>query len=259
MITTSIINHLHGAQVLRLVEGLLALPEVARVIVTNNVSQDLAWPLALRRDTRLMVLDNAAPKGFGANHNAAFAYCQEAFFCVVNPDILLQDNPFPSLLAALGENGIAGNGGGGGGAKEQGIVQLGLAAPRVVNERGVVEDSWRVFLSPLELFTRQVLKRRKAAALQRADWAAGMFLLFPARAYRDIKGFDERYFMYCEDMDMCARLRKRGYGIAFVEEARVIHPAQRDSHRKWRFLAWHITSLLRFWWIWRGGLALPRC
>jgi len=74
-----------------------------------------------------------------------------------------------------------------------------------------------------------------------------MFMLFRADTYREIDGFDERYFLYYEDVDICARLRQRGYDVRLVPAASVIHAARRDSHRRARYLAWHIRSTLRFW------------
>jgi GT2 family glycosyltransferase len=60
-------------------------------------------------------------------------------------------------------------------------------------------------------------------------------------------GFDERYFMYYEDVDLCARVREAGLDVRLDPAARAVHAAQRDSHRRPRYLAWHLRSMLRFW------------
>jgi len=78
------------------------------------------------------------------------------------------------------------------------------------------------------------------------DWLAGLFLLFPFRLFTAINGFDERYFMYCEDVDICARFRLAGYGVFWDPRISVIHQAQRHSHRRLNHLKWHLVSLVRF-------------
>ena len=60
-------------------------------------------------------------------------------------------------------------------------------------------------------------------------------------------GFDERYFLYYEDVDICCRARLAGWRVRVEPRAMVVHEARWDSHRKPRFFLWHLTSLLRFW------------
>jgi GT2 family glycosyltransferase len=93
-------------------------------------------------------------------------------------------------------------------------------------------------------------------------WVAGMFLLMRATAYREIGGFDERFFLYCEDYDVCARMRRAGYSIVLAPATLAVHDAQRGSLRSMRHLRWHVASLFRvwtssaFWWVvWHGSRA----
>ena len=67
MVTASIVSHGHGEMVARLADDLLACPEVSRIVITQNISEDAVYP----RDQRLEVRRNKAPRGYGANHNAA--------------------------------------------------------------------------------------------------------------------------------------------------------------------------------------------
>jgi GT2 family glycosyltransferase len=73
-----------------------------------------------------------------------------------------------------------------------------------------------------------------------------MFMLIPAAVFRKIGGFDERYFLYYEDVDLCARMRLGGYDIRLCPNAKVIHEARRQSHRDLRYFRWHLASILRF-------------
>jgi hypothetical protein len=235
LITVSIVSHGHGAMVGRLLSQLRTCPEVTRVVLTRNVPEPSAPPA----DALAEVIENPSPKGFGANHNAAFARCREPFFCVLNPDIELVGNPFPALLRCLDDQGIA------------------LAAPSIVAPDGRVEDSARHFPT-LASLARKALGGHDGRwtippgqPMVFPDWVAGMFMLFRSTAYRQLQGFDEGYFLYYEDVDICARIRQAGLKVGLCTSARAIHDARRESRRSLRHLRWHLASMGRY--LWRRG------
>lgn len=78
------------------------------------------------------------------------------------------------------------------------------------------------------------------------DWIAGMFLLFRSEAFRSVHGFDERYFLYYEDVDLCRRLRRRGDRVVYVPDAEVVHDARRASHRDLAQMRHHVASIVRY-------------
>ena len=78
------------------------------------------------------------------------------------------------------------------------------------------------------------------------DWVGGMFMLFTRETFDAVGGFDERYHLYYEDVDICARVRTSGKEIVLCPTVEVIHDAQRQSHTSPRFFAWHVVSMLRF-------------
>lgn len=229
-VVASVVSHGHGEMVWRLVDQLVNCPEVVQIIVTLNIPE--ASPAIL--NDKVVLLKNDLAKGFGANHNAAFALARGEFYCVVNPDIELTQNPFSALVDILADQ------------------RVGLAAPLVVASDGVPEDSMRCFLTPWSM-VRRVLKLDSGAySLQQGnsdftpDWVAGMFMLFRSEAYAKVGGFDERYFMYCEDADICTRLWKAGYKVVGCLSTSVIHNAQRASRRSFKHLSWHVRSMVRY-------------
>lgn len=237
LITVSIVSHGHGPMVSRLVRQLEVLPEVETIILTLNVPESLVRDFG----PRVRIVENPYAKGFGANHNAAFCFSKTPFFCVLNPDIELLENPFPPLLAAF--NG----------------ARLGVAAPKITDRIGISQDSMRDFPTLGNLLAKAFVGRSgridvNAQGQATPDWVAGMFMLFSAPAFRDISGFDERFFLYYEDVDICARLKVVGYGVAGVGTTTAIHEAQRDSRRKMRFALWHLRSMLRYLFKYRFGL-----
>lgn len=180
------------------------------------------------------VIKNKFLKGFGANHNQAFQWAKGKFFCVMNPDIRLYEDPFPALL-----NGLEGD-------------AVGVIAPIILNDRNLIEDSARLFPSPISIFFKLVNKlfnksvKGAAVVNQSYEWVGGMFMLFNMDTYKLINGFDERYFMYYEDVDICARLTNMGKQVVLCQSTSVIHLAQRASHRSMKHLRWHVASMLRF-------------
>lgn len=204
------------------------------LVVTSNIPERLDLP-APRPGFSVGSIANAERKGFGANHNAAFGHVESDFFCVLNPDIRLQADPFPSLVSALDSPATA------------------VAAPLIVDPDGRVEDSARRYPTPLSVLAKVLRGTARAPDYDAraggsiaVDWVAGMFMLFRSDAFRGVGGFDERYFLYYEDADICRRLRRAGHDVRLETTARATHAARRESHRNVRYLRWHLASMLRF-------------
>lgn len=238
-LTLSVVSHGHEALLERLLKDLANWPEAraAKVVVTLNRSGE-PFDAAAHPALRIEVLRSARPQGFGANHNAALAHCRTPWFLVLNPDLRLPSNPFPALLAAA-----------------HCWPEAALLAPRVMGSDGrTVEDSVRAHLTPASLIQRRLCGKREPvhpdALAKRGGpfyWLAGMFLMLRCDALRAVGGFDERFFMYCEDYDLSARLWLAGHALMQVSDATVVHAAQRASHRSVRAMSWHLRSLARVW------------
>ena len=201
-------------------------------VISENFNQYL-FPIKL--------IHNQFPKGFGENHNQAFKIAQYDYFCVLNPDIRLIQNPFGELINCINQ-------------EKNKNIKIGVVGPMVLNAENQVEDSAREFLTIYRLLKRISNKFLFKINLNRdsvlyPDWIAGMFMFFSRVVYQEISGFDEKYFLYCEDMDLCRRLRQKKYEICWVPWVKVIHHAHRDSHKKLKYFLWHLKSLVRFLWI----------
>lgn len=202
------------------------------VLLTVNVSEKLPFEKQ-EFDFPLHLIVNDRPRGFSSNHNAAFQISRNNFFCVMNPDIRLNSNPFPALMTCL-DNRLAG-----------------AVAPLIVDPSDNIEDSARRFPTPFSILRKAFKLNAKMdydcpAEPFHPDWIAGMFMLLPRDRFREMGGFDEKYFLYYEDVDLCARLHLAGYQIILCPLVSVIHEAQRASHKNLRYLKWHILSALRF-------------
>jgi len=202
------------------------------VLLTINLPEEI--PFADKQyPFPLSIIRNSQPLGFGANHNQAFAQAVGAFFCVMNPDIRFDRDPFQPLLQILQDTAV------------------GVVAPLVMGEDGQIEDSARRFPTPLKILCKAIGGCKGSDYTVQAetvspDWIGGMFMLFLHKTFANIRGFDERYFLYYEDVDLCARLQLSGYQVLLCAEAQVTHLARRDSHRQLKFLKWHVASMMRF-------------
>lgn len=227
-LVVSLVSHGHGAMVQRLLLQLAhcAPQTVARVVLTQNfpeaepVAPLSGWPF------KLELLRNAEPLGFGQNHNRALLDAREPFVCVLNPDVVLlgDSDPFAAMVRCAA------------------LSQVGCAYPGQTGARGENQDNEREWPTPTALLRRWVLRHKET----RADWVSAACLVVPLGAWRQLNGFDTKYFMYCEDVDLCLRIRIAGWSLARAN-ATVEHTGQRASHKKWRHFAWHVTALLRLW------------
>lgn len=232
-ITVSIVSHNHSQLIDVLVYQLSKFPQhIAKIIITNNTN-DICL-IGEHYPFEVTQIHNKNPKGFGANHNQAFRHCETDYFCVMNPDISIVSDPFSVLLSCFADHSVA------------------IIAPLIVNLRGTVEDSARFFPTPWGLVKKVfghyngVYHIKTDQELSFPDWVAGMFLLIKSVKYTELAGFDESFFLYYEDVDLCARAWQKDYVVALCREVYVIHDARRSSHRDLKFFKWHVMSALRF-------------
>lgn len=232
----SIVSHGHGKLVGQLLASIrdrqLIDPLRDLVIVTLNLEEDESFLLE-GSSLPINIIRNKEPKGFGANHNAAFATCQSDLFCVLNPDLDLKLLELRFMYEALRD------------------LTIGAWGPMVKSPNMAVEDSARKFPTLLSLFTRTFLNQRSIdyVALNEpieVDWIAGMFISFRSTTFRMLCGFDESYHLYMEDVDICRRLKSSSLKVIYDPRTLVIHDARRDSRKNLKYLKWHVMSIMKY-------------
>lgn len=235
VISISIVSHGQCDLVKALLDDLCSYAGMSpfEVLLTLNTPESLSFspddfPYPVR------IIRNPSPLGFGANHNAAFRCAAGQQFCVMNPDIRLPKNPFPLMLAEI--------------ERLQGAV----IAPITLSPTGQCEDSVRRFPTLLSLAVKAVgaddgrYRCVPGGDTFFADWVGGMFMLFRADDFRRLGGFDDGFFLYYEDVDICARLWKMGGKVLACPGVAVVHDAQRTSRRQLRYMRWHVSSMVRY-------------
>ena len=239
-LTISIVSHGHGGLVENLVQQLDSNPslEGVKLVVTLNKTGELfSYESTKPHRLQLTIIRNSTSLGFGANHNQAFKECNTPWFAILNPDLSIPNDIFKAMIKTAND------------------FDASLTVPRVVNSLGTLEDSIRWNLTPWSLMKRWL---RIAGENRFKDnefrWFAGMFYIVKSTDFRDICGFDERFFLYCEDYDLCARMHLAGKTLLFQPNINVIHDARRSSWVSRKYLVMHLKSMCRVWFstiVWR--------
>ncbi len=233
-LSVSIVSHGQAELVSELLSDLQqhCADESLEVLLTINVPEPL--PATLNEfSLPLKIIHNTSRLGFAENNNRAFEQAEGDFFCVLNPDIRMKHNIFPALMNELSD------------------VSIGIVAPLVVDGSGAIEDSARKFPTPFKIFCK-LLGGCSGSDYEihdvpiYPDWVGGMFMVFRREIYKEIKGFNQKYFLYYEDVDICAKVWLKGMKVCLIPQVSATHVAQRSSHKKIRYLWIHIRSMRRF-------------
>ncbi len=220
-------------------------PSVAHeVIVVNSAPEGaFAWPAGRPGGRALNLVEN---RGYGTAVNAGVAAARGEFLLAMNADILFRNDCLNALVARM-----------------RAAPRAGLLAPRLVGDDGALQYNVRRFYTPLTIACRRTPLGRLLPGVVRhhlladrdhergfaADWALGAALLARRELLESGRLFDERFFLYFEDVDLCARAWRTGWRVEYCPEATLIHRHRRDSAaRPWsRSGRAHLASLWHFW------------
>jgi len=235
----SIVSHNHWYLIKNIFRDLDSLESKNRfqVTLTLNVPETESVDLS-SFSFPIKIINNSSPQGFGDNHNQAFYSSvrlkSRHYFFVINPDVRIKEDVFSVLANNLQLN-----------------PEIGVIAPLVKNYSGEIEDSCRDIPTPWRIVkkffgVREVNKCLNNQVSFESDWAAGMFLGFRSEVYDLLEGFDTRYFLYYEDVELCSRVWLKNYIVLINPVVSIIHDGQRESHRNIKYFQWHLKSMGRF-------------
>jgi N-acetylglucosaminyl-diphospho-decaprenol L-rhamnosyltransferase len=223
---------------------------VADVVVVDNASTD-GSPAALALvdpDVRLVMTGANLGYGGGVNRGAAQLRADEHdYLLVLNADVVVEPDAPAALAAALD--------------RDSGV---GLVGPRIAETDGTLYPSARTFprladavghafvglVTTDNRYSRRYLMTEWDHATARdVDWISGSCFLARRDAFDAVGGFDEVFFMYLEDVDLCRRIGQAGWRVRYEPDAGVVHVGGvSTAQTPYRMLAAHHRSLLRYWW-----------
>ena len=245
--TVAVVVDYYAGELLRDCVASLQSDGVSQVVVVDNSTEGATREVL---GDHAEVIETMHNLGYGRAMNRGVAFASPSEFLLLsNPDIAVH----PGALAAL-ERHLDSN------------PQTALVGPTIVDGNGEIYPSIRVFpnlflagahalfapLWPQNPFTRRYRAPRRDGGV---DWVSGAFFLVRRDAFQSVGGFDERYFMFAEDMDLCWRLRRAGYGIDHEVDAVVTHIEGVSRSRAPRMMVRaHHISAMRFEWRTSSGL-----
>lgn len=212
---------------------------IGTVIVVDNASTDGTENIVRARQARgVRWVPLGKNHGFGAAANRGIAASMSEFVTLLNPDLIVESGAIATLATALtADSGLA------------------LVGPRVCDLDGTPYPSARCFPDLLDAaghgFVGLVWKdnpwSRRYLAPDRVDWISGTAMMLRRDAFEAVGGFDEAYFMYVEDVDLCFRLAKAGWRVGLVADATVRHAIGGSSQATpYRMIVAHHRSLWLF-------------
>lgn len=235
------------------------------LIVVDNDSRDGTLPMLKLKHPDVKLLANRKNRGFATAANQGIRASRGIYPTVVNPDTILVEGALTSLLEHAQRN-----------------PEAGVVGPMVLNPDGSLQPSRRRFPSYVNIIfarksplyrmlpenpwsKRYLMADRDADSVQQVEALAGVCLLLSRRMLEEIGLFDEEYFMYLEDIDLCLRARMGGWRVDYVPQARIIHhwgastikerAAMEQHHRRSMFRYFckhHRPSPLQKAYLWAG-------
>jgi GT2 family glycosyltransferase len=218
-----------------------------KIIVVDNASSPALQASDFKNYPGLSLIHNARNVGFGSANNQVFRKWDGDWYLVTNPDV----KPAPGSLGPLLKRAAA-------------RPRLGAMGVRLRYPDGRPQASCRRYPTLRSVLLRGLLPEEKAArfrSIQRylmtetalevptsVDWMLGSCLLLREEALKQVHGFDEGFFMYYEDIDLCFRLKKAGWDVEYNPEFEWVHDYRRESTRNGRFKlrGIHFYSAMRF-------------
>src|SRR5262245_49389671 len=228
LVSVIVVSHNTRDELLKCLGSLGQVTLPIETIVVDNASGDGSAEAVEKAFPHVRVLRNDSNLGFGAANNQGLARARGAFVLLLNSDAELRAGCLETLVERLRQR-----------------PGLGIVAPRTLEEDGAVQVSFGPELTPVSEWTQRRLvhgvKARRPAALRAAAeaasrehepaWVSGSCLLARREALAAVGGFDEGYFLYEEDVDLCRRVRQAGWGVLFTPAAEAVHHLGRSVAR----------------------------
>ncbi|MCA9749809.1 MAG: glycosyltransferase family 2 protein [Romboutsia sp.] len=185
--------------------------------------------------------------GYGAGHNLVINkfHINSSYHLILNPDVQFKPSIINKLIEELEQNPV-----------------VALIAPKVIYPNGSHQFTCRRYPSVIELISRRlgVLKRIVDKGEYREkdltepffpDFLHGCFLLFKTRDFMNVNGFDERFFLYMEDVDICRKSEKSGKKKLYYSKVEIVHYFNKGSSKKISLFLIHIVSVFKYFYKWK--------
>lgn len=219
---------------------------------SDNNSYKKSFLKAIEKYPDVEYIDTRKNLGFGKGHNFVISQLNSEYHAIVNPDIVLYSDAFSPLIDFLQKN-----------------EDVGMTAPILTDEYNNALRVYRRDLTVFDLICRYVpirpfRKRVNYHTMEDVDkskdfecpFIQGSFLVVKTKVFKVVGGFDDRYFMYAEDADLCRSIRKKNK-VVVHPAVKVVHKWEKASHTSFKLMRIHAVSLVKYFnkwgWVWKNA------
>lgn len=243
MVTASIVVHKSPDSQLRKALECLSASSIELIYVIDNSPEDVLRNVAESFDN--VSYQHVENKGFGAGHNIAIRESVKKgadFHLVLNADVWWEGDIVESLCCYMKEN-----------------PDVGLVSPKTYYPDGSLQYTCRMLPTPVDLFFKRFLpskltkKRMKRYLLEYHDheksincpYLLGSFMFFRVKDLKETGLFDERFFMYPEDIDITRRIHERSRTM-YYPGVSIVHEHQQASKKNWKMFRIHFVNMVKY-------------
>ncbi|MHC0065201.1 glycosyltransferase family 2 protein [Nostoc sp. UIC 10890] len=188
------------------------------IILVDNASSDGSVELVAANYPHIRLVKEIENRGFGAGNNIGAKFATGEFLFLLNTDTVLISNILPHLIQLM-----------------QADSQVGIIGPKLLNPDGSLQISVspalgikgeyeaRQMHQAYQNVSQQSLIEQKFQEIQEVDIVVGAAFFIRSSLFHDLGGFDEKFFMYFEESDLCQRAQYRGYKIIYTPDVSLIH------------------------------------
>lgn len=209
-------------------------------LIDNSETAKLAH---LKKDERIVYIHNSKNIGFGAAHNIAIHQTNSTYHLILNPDISFSSDVIEQLASFMEER-----------------LDIGTVMPKVLYNQGEIQRLCKLLPSPMNLFGRRFAGESKwgktlDTSYELYDFTydyvldvpnlSGCFMFVRTILLKEIGGFDPRYFMYLEDVDLVRRIGQHARTV-FYPFVSIYHGYQKGSYAHGKLMRIHIQSAIKY-------------
>lgn len=229
------------------------------IIFCDNNSQDhsVDYLKKAAKNKEIILVEPGENLGYGTGNNRAADKAIGKYILILNADITVEKDTLQKLANYLDAH-----------------KDVGMVAPKLMYHNGDIQPSCRRHFKFMDLFIKRtflknvwpfkkrykkyLMKDYNHKNIEEVDLVTGAFMMMPKSVFDKVHGFDERYFLFMEDFDLCKKVQKAKYKVVYNPEAVAIHYHKRLSEGSFLSLvfskiSWlHLSSAIKYFWKWRG-------
>ncbi len=216
-----------------------------KLFLIDNSPEKSILPSEIISNENIEYIFSGENRGYGAGHNIAIRKAiviQSDYHVVLNPDLIFESNVIDKLADYMCQDNT-----------------IGQLSPRIINPSGELQYLCKLIPTPFDLFFKRFfpkkfyqkhsekfqLKFTGYDNVMDVPYLSGCFMFFRISALKEIGLFDERFFMYPEDIDITRRMHQK-FRTLFVPDVQIIHAHAAESYKSRKMLKVHIQNMIRY-------------